>query len=271
MDEETYTMIIGAMKAGTTTLFEHLRNHPEICASTKKETEYFLDKDDIVHNLDDYNGLFQYDKSKHRVKMEASTGYAKYPKHKDVSKRIFDLGLKPKFIFIVRHPIDRINSEINFWRNYPQWSHPKDNLDQMILRSSYYLQLSQYEGFFSKEDILILDFDDLKKRPQELINASCQFLGIDSYEIKKVDKVSNKTEMKSDLELQIIKRYSTLLKWFPVSFKEKVKQMVRGVSKTSNWELTSSEVKMVKQQLEGDMHLFQKTYNYDTSKWGFSK
>lgn len=71
--------------------------------------------------------------------MEASTGYAKYPKRKNVPQRMFDLGIKPKFIYIVRNPIDRINSEINYWRNFPQWGDPKDNLDFIIARSSYYL------------------------------------------------------------------------------------------------------------------------------------
>jgi hypothetical protein len=265
-------MIIGAMKAGTTTLFEHLRNHPSICASIKKETEFFSETQRL-HNLKDYDALFPFDPNIHCVKMEASTGYTKYPNNKNVPQRIFNLGLKPKFIYIVRNPIDRINSEINFWRNFPQWSHPKTekNFNQMIARSNYYLQLSQYEALFSKEDILVLDFDDLKTNPQEVVNMSCNFLGIASYEIIKVDKVANKTERKSDMELEIIKRYSKLLKWFPKSFKDIVKQSVRKRSKISNLELTKSELSMVKQQLQSDMSLFEEAYNFDISKWGFSK
>ena len=42
---ESFLIIAGASKAGTTSVFNYLANHPQICASVAKETRFFLDLD----------------------------------------------------------------------------------------------------------------------------------------------------------------------------------------------------------------------------------
>ncbi|BAO76191.1 sulfotransferase domain-containing protein [Winogradskyella sp. PG-2] len=269
MNEEKYAMIIGAMKSGTTTLFSHLCKHPKICRSIKKEPEFFSKKNETNFSVENYNALFNFDTTIHQVKLEASTGYTKFPSQLDVPKRIYNSGIKPKFIYIVRHPIDRINSEINFWRNHPNWSHPKDNLDLLIARSSYNLQLSKYEEFFTKDQILILDFDTLKTNPQVVVDECCKFLGLSTFVIKDEKTIANKTDTKSDIELRIKKRYSKLFKWFPFSIRQKIKHILRRHSKTSNWALTNTEISMVKSQLKSDMYQFRDSYGFDIKKWDF--
>ncbi len=257
------------MKAGTTTLFEHLRSHPQVCASLKKEPNFFLDEN--VHSLENYNSLFDFNPSIHRVKMEASTAYSKYPRHKNIAENISKLNLNPKFIYVVRNPIDRINSEINFWKNYPQWSDPKSefNFNQMIDRSNYFLQLSKFEKVFDANQILVLDFLELKTNPQHVVEKVCQFLEIKHHLIKKQNKVANKTEKKSDLELNLIKKVPKLLKILPVSWKHNLKLLIRKNSKVSNFELTASEEKQAREKLRPDMVKFNAQYNFDTSIWGF--
>lgn len=269
MKKQSHVMIIGAMKAGTTTLFDYLKNHPSICGSIKKEPNFFLEKDNDNYSLNDYDALFHFEDNLHELKMEGSTGYTKYPKQLGVPKRIYDSGLKPKFVYIVRNPIDRINSEINYLRNHLKWKKSKisDNLDFIIARSNYDLQLEQYVSLFSKKDILVLNFDDLKKNPQGVVDKVCVFLEISSYQIKVQNRVSNKTELKSDLELEIIKKYANVLKLFPVSIKNIVKNNIRKVSKTSNWELTHEEKQMVKKRLENSLLKFGKEYNFDIKNW----
>ena len=39
---DNFSIIIGAMKSGTTSLFEVLAQHPEICGAKKKEIDYFV-------------------------------------------------------------------------------------------------------------------------------------------------------------------------------------------------------------------------------------
>ena len=41
---DRFAFIIGAMKAGTTSLFEILSQHPQVCPSKTKEPDYFIKK-----------------------------------------------------------------------------------------------------------------------------------------------------------------------------------------------------------------------------------
>ena len=47
---ERYALIIGAMKAGTTTLFDHLAAHPAVAPSHPKEPGFFAfdDQDSLI-------------------------------------------------------------------------------------------------------------------------------------------------------------------------------------------------------------------------------
>src|SRR4030043_2241283 len=59
-----YLIIAGTTKAGTTSLFNWLSEHPEVSASFRKETNYFLDREwDKVGNPSIYryeNGIEKY-------------------------------------------------------------------------------------------------------------------------------------------------------------------------------------------------------------------
>lgn len=257
------------MKAGTTTLFEHLRAHPQVCASHKKEPNFFLDGN--VHNLENYDSLFDFNPNLHKIKIEASTAYSKYPRHTNVAENIAKLNLNPKFIYIVRHPIDRINSEINFWKNFPEWSDPKStvNFNKMIECSKYYLQLSKYENTFDRNQILLVDFHELKSDPQKVFDEICQFLEISKQLLKERDKVDNKTEKRSNLELKLLKKLPKTMHLFPNSWKSKAKIWIRSYSKISNFELTPDEEKIAREKLKKDMAQFNKHYHFDIGKWGF--
>ena len=61
--------IVGAPKAGTTSLYHYLNEHPEIVMSRQKETDYFSDEDlqkkelyygkNRINTLEKYHSLFQ--------------------------------------------------------------------------------------------------------------------------------------------------------------------------------------------------------------------
>ena len=80
-------MIIGAMRCGTTSLFNYLAEHPEICPAINKEPEYFSENQGHKVQVDNYNDLWPYYNSNHKYVLEASTGYTKYPVEKGVAKR----------------------------------------------------------------------------------------------------------------------------------------------------------------------------------------
>ncbi len=73
-----FGLIIGAMKSGTTSLFELLAQHPQISASAEKEPSFFnRDSDDDEWRR--YTDLWRWDPSRHLIALEASTSYSKSP------------------------------------------------------------------------------------------------------------------------------------------------------------------------------------------------
>jgi len=61
-----YLLLIGSMKAGTTTLFNYLAQHPGIAGAEPKEPGFFAFDETFDQGRDWYDGLFGFDPEVHR-------------------------------------------------------------------------------------------------------------------------------------------------------------------------------------------------------------
>lgn len=271
--KDAYVLIIGAMKAGTTTLYNYLRLHPEICAPDVKEPEYFTSYKGDTDRYNRYEDIWAqvpertFDPNKHKFVLEASTGGTKYPNKLsgNAPKRIYEYGIRPKFIYILRNPFDRIASHYNFMQNDPEWGvEITDNY--LISISNYYVQLNRYLKYFPEESFLLLNFEDLKKNPEVVVTKICTFLNI-SAEFEFKENVKNKTRVHSKLEKKIRNSWmGGLTKLIPQPVKEYAKEKF----KVPKRELTSEERKLIFEKLKDDMHKLQNEYGIDVQKWGFN-
>jgi len=172
---DSHAIIIGSMKSGTSSLYQYLIQHPEICPAKTKEPEFFSENQ--LHKLecDFYSDLWEFDKKKHKISLEASTGYTKYPFERNVPKNIYNYGISPKMIYCVRNPFDRILSQFRYAKKFSSWIDQEFVSDQLISLSNYFLQLEQFRKFFPKENILVVDFDDIASNSKNVINAIFNF------------------------------------------------------------------------------------------------
>ena len=74
-----FLIIIGAMKSGTTTLFRLLAQHPQIARPSEKEPHFFSRAERFENGLSHYQNLWKWRPGFHKVALEASTGYTKFP------------------------------------------------------------------------------------------------------------------------------------------------------------------------------------------------
>src|SRR5688572_21649590 len=103
-------IIIGAMKAGTTSLFRFLTSHPEISGPQAKELHYFsLD----AARLGRVGYSLKFLGLPGPVLGEASPSYAEYPRFGDTARRIRMLLPRVKLIYCVRDPLERMRSHFN--------------------------------------------------------------------------------------------------------------------------------------------------------------
>jgi hypothetical protein len=183
-------LIIGAVKAGTTSLHHYLDQHPEIQMSAVKETNFFSGAADgvpypvsRVDSLDAYERLFD---PAFAVRGEASPGYSNHPRREGVPERIEALLPEVKLVYIVRDPIARAISHFQMQVGLSEERRPAAEAltDLSEPRTSYLqpglyaTQLELYLRRFPQEQILIVDQADLRADRAPTLRQVFDFLGV---------------------------------------------------------------------------------------------
>jgi hypothetical protein len=200
-------LIIGAAKAGTTTLYKYLSRHPQIYMSTPKEPDFFSKNELYNQGVEWYASLFS-QASPSQICGEASTAYThQIPLIPEIPERIFRLLPQVKLIYLLRHPVDRAYSnyvqQIKAFQiqrknaNQPAFKVP-ETFEELLQRgrqviyandymegidpiaaSNYIEQIEKYLQFFPKESFLFLLLEDFSHYPQKTLREVCQFIGVD--------------------------------------------------------------------------------------------
>jgi hypothetical protein len=270
---DAFLMIIGAMKCGTTSLYDYLVQHPQICPCLIKEPEFFTEGWNPLPKPERYEDLWEFDPAQHRYVLEASMGYSKYPQQKNVPEKILAYGIQPKLIYIVRDPFDRVESQSNHEiRHSPDYDEEYSLADYPYTEvSKYCFQLSRYSSIFPRTDLLVLDFDLLVSDPVACLKKVYTFLGLAEH-IPSSLEVSNQKRAISPIE-RVLGRYRFIRSFskvvprnlkFPIS-----RLLVRIGGKVPFRTLSEAERGLIYERLKEDMHALRDEYGVDVGKWGF--
>lgn len=173
-------IIIGAMKAGTTSLYRFLTTHPEISGPPSKELHYFS-LDAARYGLPGY--ALKFVGLPGPVLGEASPSYTEYPRFGDTARRIRMLLPRVKLIYCVRDPIARMRSHFNHeileGRQEPTcdveaWT------TEYLGPSLYGLQLERYLRYFDPGAIALVHAAQLREERQTTLAQLYDFLGVDT-------------------------------------------------------------------------------------------
>ncbi len=271
---DAYVMIIGAMKAGTSSLFQLLEQHPAICPSRAKEPEFFSRHQGHAVEEDRYEALYDFDPGVHRLCLEGSTGYTKFPEESDVPQRIEAYGLEPRFIYIVRNPIDRVVSHLNYGAmNDYAWATDRLATFHTVAFSMYHTQLYRFLACFpsAAERYFIADFDDLKADPEALARSIFAWLGLEPFAAK-AESQSNVTPPRSVAELRLTRSpVGKVRHLIPASLRDRAKGMLRTHGTPAKLEITALERRQLHAWLEPDMRAFADRFGFPVEKWGFGR
>jgi hypothetical protein len=175
--------IIGACKAGTTSLHHYLSLHPEICMSRPKEPGY-LKRPDWRTAIDEYRACFE---RPAKVLGEATASYSEYPRVPDIPRRMHALAPETRIIYMVRDPLARAESQYQHHVAMREELRPieeafgdvesEHNLYSCCSR--YHLQITQYLEYFDRDRIMIVDNAELADDREATLRRIFEFLEVD--------------------------------------------------------------------------------------------
>ncbi len=204
---------VGAQKAGTSTLHEILKNHPQIYLPEGKETHFFNKDKNYSKGFDWYLNTYYSDISNEKAIGEIAPNYMYI---EQVAQRIYnDIGSDIKLIFIFRNPADRAYS--NYLMNIKHKREKKSFKkaiaeDQKRLankakylpvfhylnRGFYDVQVKRLLKYFSKENMMFLIFEeDIIINREKTINNILNFLEVDQIELNTSIKANPAAKLRS--------------------------------------------------------------------------
>lgn len=204
-------LIVGPQRTGTTWLHANLRLHPQVMCSEPKEILFFNRLKQPEHPKFQSNELEWYLRIFHeplwraagkmayclwhfqrpywpRVRGEASASYAALDP--DIIDEIVALNPAVKVMLMIRDPVDRA------------WSHAKKDLSRNRQRKLSEVSKDELHAFFTDDyqlrcaryvenydnwvarlqpgNMFVGVFDDVARRPEEMLREAMNFLGIDA-------------------------------------------------------------------------------------------
>ena len=220
-------IVIGVGKCGTSSLSKYIEQHPEVLPAAEKEIHFFNKKYEF--GLDWYKSHFPKISNQSQFITGESTPW--YLNSLGVEKRIFQHFPNIKLIVILRNPVHRAFSQYNmhFQKGIEKRSFEnvvKSEIKQirkikdLNLNYSppgkgclgiglYVYFLERWMSIFPKQQFLILESEDLRKKPQQTMSKVFNFLNLSNCE-----NINFKQYNASDYSPIDANMHSTLCKFF---------------------------------------------------------
>lgn len=209
-------LLIGAQKAGTTSLYNYLIQHPLVLPGTRKEVRYF--NAGFEQGVDWYRSHFPLARARRfaagdsaPITIDASTGYLPDP---NAPKRVAELLPDAKFIVLLRDPVERAWSHYRhsvrkgheslefgaalqaessrlepYYRAVRAGTPPGREYSHYsyVKRGRYAEQLQRWFEVFAREQFLVMAAEELFAQPSRMTNEVLAFLDLSPLEHVEAD------------------------------------------------------------------------------------
>jgi len=221
-------LVIGAQKAGTTSLFHYITQHPQVLENKSKEIHFF-DKfyDQGINWYKCHFPLLAHIRP--GCRLGEATPY--YLCHPYAPRRIHELIPKVKLIVVLRNPTDRAIShyfhevkkgreKLPIFEALKSEEYRCNNEWQTMLKDEWYIsrthqsfsykqrgiyieQLRRYWEYFPKDQMLIIESARLFSEPHDTLEEVFDFLGINAQVVVEDVTVKNANPTKKDVSSEV--------------------------------------------------------------------
>jgi hypothetical protein len=175
-------LIIGAQKCGTTSLHAYLDLHPDVQMASEKELDFFIADRAWRNGPEWYAGRF----SDAPIRGEASPNYTAWPVWDGVPERAAALVPGARLVYLVRDPIERIESHY-LQRRLQDGARGDietvigdvgDPTNLFVARSRYATQLERWLEHFPREQVLVVAAEELRDDRVATVAAVLAHVGL---------------------------------------------------------------------------------------------
>ncbi len=190
------TFIVGAQKSATTSFYNWLAQHPEVCGpSSLKDYPFFIREEYFSKGIESLeNAYLKEGYSNQKIVLQ---GYVNYMFEEQAIYNIHDFDPNAKLICILRNPTDRAISAYNFFKKLNSETNSlkfaleneeermkgtqreKNNLTYKA-HGLYSQQLDKIFSTFKRDQVLVLLYEDVSNNPEKILKQTFNFLNIDS-------------------------------------------------------------------------------------------
>lgn len=269
-------IVIGAMKAATTTLFQYLSEHPGAFMPELKEPDFFVAEKTWPKGFAWYASLFAAAPDG-ALLGEGSTNYSKAGSFPGVPERIRQHVPDVKLIYLLRDPVERIRS--HYVHRLLSGTERRPPAEAIVAGSSYVdtslygNQLGRFLDHFPAEQVLVVLTENLRDDPATLLARMQVFLGLDRYDYPDLGRRDHDTSLRrADGGLATkIRRNDRLMLWARQSIPRSVRARLRGRLTrnvdTSRIHIPDQVIADLRGLLHEDRELLQRLRPLDLSKW----
>jgi hypothetical protein len=204
-------LIVGVMKAATTTLSDHLGLHPHVHIPAD-EIHFFNSDDKYQKGICYYQSFFDPKPDEYIIGEKTPT----YSYHPACASRIAQFNPDIKLIWIFRNPTLRAYSHYWFFIQNGQERYSFEKAIELeprrrtknigysyIDRGIYIHQVKRFLKYFPRDNMLFLLYEEFKNNSSETINKCLDFLGlpVDLY-LAEPDQSRNITHLPRNIYIQ---------------------------------------------------------------------
>ncbi|MBT3191373.1 MAG: hypothetical protein HN341_02340 [Verrucomicrobia bacterium] len=283
-------LIVGAAKAGTTSLYHYLKQHPDVFMPKLKEPHYFAQFADelckkqfyFLREWNEYLALFEGAGTAKAIG-ESSVSYLC---HSGTAQRIRDRLPDVKIIICLRNPVERVFS--HFLMDIRDGKLPcaaellptvlaDDDIPEKMWGSCnlflecgrYARQVAEYFEVFGRDSVRVILYEDFKTNPIETLHDLYAFLGINTDFTPQIGKVFNTyAKPRSALLAPIYSSYQ-IRRLGKLIFPDQWKQRILGLflKREPKPEMTEVEMTTLYELYQADVEALEDLLGFDLSAW----
>jgi hypothetical protein len=293
-------LLVGAAKAGTTSLFQYLSQHPDIFTPMVKEPRYFaivedehkawkgpawmggLDDAHFVSDWETYCSFFEGSES-YEASGEASTLYLYDSK---APERIAGRLPNVHVFAVLRHPVDRAFS--HWVMNWQAGVEPLESFEEALdaedqrvadgwsptfhyaRRGRYGEQIARYQKYFPPEQLHIYLYDAYREDPERMVRTIFEQLGVSPAPVDTSGRYNAASKVPSPAMERMVSLADPLRRVLKRVLPTGVRRRIRGTVEEKLYEkprMAPETAHRLAATFEDDLHELQDRISPDISEW----